>query len=422
MVAAASTITEEQRAWLALSLVPGVGYSTCIQLLSRFGSAEDVLKVSQRDLQEVVGRQVAETISKYREVVNVERQIQRMQACGAWLVTLNDTAYPTRLAEIYDPPLLLFGRGTLLESDQTCVAIVGTRRGSHYGVRVAEQLAGDLARRGITVVSGMAEGIDTAAHRGALKAGGRTIAVLGCGVDICYPAANRDLMDNIIRNGCVLSTFEMGRNVGRGHFPHRNRILSGLTLGVVVVEAPARSGALLTAKFAAEQGREVFAVPGAIDHPNSAGPHALIREGAKLVETVEHILEELPELTDLVSPRPQFPSVRHSVLPAPGVDEEDAEVAGRVPARNRDISANEVRKPLEIPEELPSVASSEPIMPKGLSEVEQRIVACLPPDGLYVDEIADQCQVSVAHALSLLTLLELKGAVRQLSGKRFAPR
>jgi len=230
----------------------------------------------------------------------------------------------------------------------------------------------------------MALGIDSAAHRGALESGGRTVAVLGCGVDVVYPPQNAELMQEIANHGCVVSQFLMGTKPSAGHFPYRNRIISGMTLGTVVVEAPTDSGALITARQAAEQGREVFAVPGQVGLRNSEGPHALIRDGAKLVETVNDVLVEI-ELPAAARQQPALATAPAWEAPA-------------VPA--------------------PAVAKREPA---SVSTMEQDILSVLSPNGSFVDEIAMACRISISEALSSLTLLELKGLVRQFSGKRFAP-
>lgn len=384
-------ITTEQRQWLTLKMIPGVGTTLFIRLLARFRSPGAVLKASEGSLREVVGPKLAERIHAYKDMVDVDRQLAQMEQYGTTLYTMDDPAYPLRLAEIYDPPLVLFARGTLAEADHHSVALVGTRKPTAYGARMARSLAYDLAARGITVVSGMAEGIDTAAHEGALEAGGRTIAVLGCGVDIVYPAANAELMHRIIQQGAVVSCFEMGVKPSKGHFPYRNRIISGLSMGTVVVEAPVGSGALITARNAAEQGREVYAVPGEAGSYNARGPHALIREGAKLVETAEDILVELD-----VAPASRQPRAE-ATLPA---------LASAPPS--------------------PAEAAAKGIVPPppqpNVTPLEQAVLEVLHSDGSFVDEIAAAARLSVSEALTSLTMLELKGLIRQLSGKRFAPR
>lgn len=413
-------LNDEQRDWLTLALVPGVGTVHFIRLLARFRTPAAVLRASQGALQEVVGPKLAERIAHYADMADINGQVRAMEQYDARLVTMNDALYPARLGEIYDPPLALFYRGELIEADEHCVAIVGTRRATPYGIRMAEKFGRELGGRGITVVSGMASGIDAAAHRGAIQAGGRTIAVLGCGVDKVYPQENADLMDAIMRHGAVMSQFSMGTKPSRGHFPYRNRIISGMTLGTLIVQAPLKSGALITAHQALEQGREVFAVPGEIGNKNSEGPHALIREGAKLVETVDDILMELalpPEIRVNVPERlrredesPQRPAPARQVAMAGG---------GRKPQRRSTATRRQAAPAARTQTQTPATSPPSPTPP---SERERAVLAALAPDGSYVDEIAAVCRVPVSEALSALTLLELKGLVRQFSGKRFAPR
>ena len=386
-------LSDEKRDWLSLTLVPGVGTTLFIRLLARFRTPSEVLRASEAALAEVVGPKRAERIRAYRETADVDGQIRAMEKYDAQIITMDDPAYPARLAEIYDPPLVLFVRGGLQEHDQYSVSIVGTRKATVYGIRTTEQLARSLSARGITVVSGLATGIDAAAHRGALEGGGRTIAVLGSGVDIVFPSENAELMHRVINQGCVLSPFPMGMKPLRGNFPQRNRIISGLSLGTVVVEAPPNSGALITARTAAEQGREVFAVPGQVGQRTSMGPHSLIREGAKLVETVEDILVEL----DLPAALRQAAPVAGTPVPEHPPEDQAAAALSQEPAR---------------------AAPPQP----SLSSPEKDILAVLAADGSFVDEIAMACRISVSEALSSLTMLELKGLVRQFSGKRFAPR
>ncbi|MFO7973622.1 MAG: DNA-processing protein DprA [Candidatus Hydrogenedentota bacterium] len=400
-------LTREDRDWLRLALVPGVGTAHFIRLLARFRTPTHVFEAPRGMVADLVGPKLADRIRQYADTNEAAEQEAAMQEWGATLITMENARYPLRLAEIYDPPLLLFARGSLPADQEPYVAVVGTRRASPYGIRMAGKLARELAARGITVVSGMAMGIDAAAHRGALEGGGRTIAVLGCGVDIVYPSQNADLMEDIIARGAVVSQFPMGMKPSKGHFPYRNRIISGMSLGTVVIEAPLTSGALITARQAAEQGREVFAVPGQAGTKNAEGPHALIREGAKLVETVEDILVELELPAEcLRSGRADPPE------PAPGSDEPKPVPVKPGPRKS------ESRSPAPVPRAAPK---REPT-PQASSDLEKSILAALSPDGSYVDEIATSCRLSVSEALSSLTMLELKGLVRQFSGKRFAPR
>lgn len=388
-------LSEEQKNWLALTLVPGVGSAGFIRLLARFRTPGDVLRASVGELAEVVDEKLADRIHHYADAVDLTAQERAVAEYDVDLITLEDPSYPVRLAEIYDPPLVLFTRGELRDSDERGIAIVGTRRASPYGLRLAERFARELAARGITIVSGMAAGIDAAAHRGALDAGGRTIAVLGNGVDVVYPRENAGLMEAIIQSGCVISQFPMGMESRAEHFPYRNRIISGISMGTLIVEAPLRSGALITAKLAAEQGREVFATPGPVGAVNSQGPHRLIQEGAKLVESVEDILVEL----DLPETRRSPAKAAVPDLPPPAP--KTAQAPRKTPA----------------PPPTGATRSGPPLTP-----AEENVLSVLAPEGSYVDEIALACRIPVSEALSSLTVLELKGMVRQFSGKRFAPR
>ncbi|MQY69816.1 MAG: DNA-protecting protein DprA [Firmicutes bacterium] len=272
------------RDWILLSKLPYLGPRTCRQLVEHLGSPEKVLSASPQVLSRIPGLKgkAVSSITHQIDRIEIDRDLKRIEELGIEVINFKDPRYPVNLKTIFDPPFLLYVSGRLEKQDLDALAIVGTRR-----------LARDLAREGVTVVSGMARGIDTEAHRGALEAGGRTMAVLGCGVDIVYPPENRGLMEEIIKKGAVISEFSLGEEPEAPHFPQRNRIISGLSKGVLVVEAPLKSGALITANFALDQGRDVFAVPGNINSPNSHGTNGLIKEGAKLVESMEDVLEEL---------------------------------------------------------------------------------------------------------------------------------
>ncbi|MBX6315276.1 MAG: DNA-protecting protein DprA, partial [Isosphaeraceae bacterium] len=276
-------------------LVPGVGPRIARALLERFGTASRVLKARAAELRQVegVGPKLAARIVRARAELAPEAELELCQQHGVRLIALADAEYPKPLKEIPDPPPLLYVRGTLAPEDGLALAVVGSRRCTPYGMRVAERLAGSLARVGLTVVSGLARGIDAAAHRGALKAGGRTLAVLANGLAEVYPPEHAELAREIAASGALLSEMPMRHCPLPDLFPRRNRLIAGLCLGVVIVEAAPRSGSLSTARHALEQGREVFAVPGPIDSLSSRGCHALIRDGARLVETIDDILEEL---------------------------------------------------------------------------------------------------------------------------------
>ena len=292
--AAADPIRDHVR----LACLPGVGSRTRRDLLAHFGSPEAILAASARELAAVpgVGRRVAKTIPSMADTTAADEVLELCRTRGVGMLLEGNAGYPPLLGRISDPPSLLFVRGSIEPCDSLAIAIVGSRHATAYGRRIAWQLAGGLARAGYTIVSGLARGIDAAAHRGAIKAGGRTIAVLGSGVLNVYPPEHADLAREVIDSGALISELPPLTDPNVGTFPQRNRVVSGLSLGVVVVQAADRSGALITARLATEQGREVFAVPGPIDCRMSRGCHTLIRDGAKLVASVDDILEEFGPL------------------------------------------------------------------------------------------------------------------------------
>ncbi|SHF49994.1 DNA protecting protein DprA [Desulfacinum infernum DSM 9756] len=371
-------LDETTRAWLTLRLTPGLGARSMLRLLERFGSPEAVVRAGGRDLETVPGlrREAKEALSRKRTLRPVEEEWEALRRRGWGIVCLGDEDYPENLKAIPDPPPVLYVTGLPEPKDLVAVAVVGSRFASPMGLLFTEKLCADLGRRGVTVVSGFAMGIDSAAHRGALKAGGRTIAVLGCGLDVVYPKPNRDLRRRIVEKGLLVSEFPLGTPPLAGHFPMRNRIISGLSLGVVVVEAADRSGSLITARLALEQGREVFAVPGLARHFRSSGPHRLLRQGAKLVESAEDILEEIAPM----------------VRPSWSMSDVAAGAAGE---GGRD--------------------DGEP----NLSEEHQRILAVLSEEPCHVDRICRECSLGAAQTMALLLDLEMKGLVRQLPGKYF---
>ena len=286
---------DERNAYIALNMMDKVGPVSVRALSEALGSAAAILDADDDALcaAKGVGRETASAITGQRGEVDPGAELDRAAAAGARILTQIDAEYPQALLQIHDPPLALYIWGGLQSRDCSGIAVVGTRRPTHYGRGVARRLASGLGRVGITVISGLAEGIDTEAHRGALEAGGRTVAVLGGALDCFYPVSNRKLAEDISSRGAVLSEFPFGRQPDKTTFPMRNRIVSGLAKGVVVVEAGLQSGALITAREAMEQGRTVFAVPGRIDTPAARGTHALIKDGAALVTDVEDILNEL---------------------------------------------------------------------------------------------------------------------------------
>lgn len=357
---------------LCLSMVAGVGPLAMQRLLTHFSSASFVLDASAGELQFVpgVGPTLAKRIASAREEIDVEKQLQLVAEHAIEVLTPTDSRYPRLLLEIADPPAVLFTKGDLQPIDGLAVSIVGTRHASRYGLKQAELLAAGLARAGFTIVSGMARGIDTAAHRGALKAGGRTIAVLASGVLAPYPPENRTLAEEITCNGCLMSEAAPTMPPLSGMFPQRNRVISGVTLGTIVVEAADRSGALITARHAGEQNRQLFAVPGQIDNRLSAGPHRLIRDGARLVSCVDDVLEELGPLA--------------------------------TPAQREDGTT--IRDASEV----------------ALNELETQVLQAIDPLGSLIDEVTQAAEVPIQRVLSTISVLEMRGFVRKISGNRVA--
>lgn len=285
---------EEVLYWLALLLTPGLGTKRTLDLVGRYGSAETILRLDADELESAgVAPAVAQSMASGCLFEQAAKAAEELKAQGAEVIPLTDRRYPARLREIYDPPPVLFAKGRLELLDTVMVAIAGSRRPSAYGVAVAERLGRDLAAAGVTVVSGMARGIDTAAHTGALNAGGATVAVFGCGLDVIYPVENRKLAERIAREGLLLTEFPPGTPAHPQNFPIRNRVVSGLSEAVVIVEGKQYSGSLITARLALDQNREVFAVPGNITQPCSFGPNLLLKQGANLVQSAEDILDGL---------------------------------------------------------------------------------------------------------------------------------
>jgi DNA processing protein len=354
---------------LRLALVPGVGPLTRKKLLEQFGTPEAVLSAAPSDLRlvERVGPKLCRAIATARADIDVDGELELCRENEIEILDEMDSGYPASLREIPDPPGVLFVRGKLQPSDAMAVGIVGSRHATHYGLGQAERLAAALARAGLTIVSGLARGIDAAAHRGALAAGGRTIAVLASGVLNIYPPEHVELADEVAAHGAVISESPPKFGPLAGMFPQRNRIISGLSVGVIVVEASARSGALITARHAMEQGREVFAVPGPVTSRMSHGCHRLIRDGAKLVETVDDVLEELGPL------------------------------AAAAPASN---DGREIHHPAEL----------------ALNELERQVLDAIPGEATTVDAVISASGLSAAQVLATLSVLEMRRLVRRLSG------
>ena len=292
----ASMLSNHEKALLVLNGLPHIGPITLTRLLEKFdGDAVALMQASGKDLQSVegVGKKIAETLKDWREHFDLNVELKRMGELGVKFVASNSEEYPLLLGKIPDPPIGLYKRGDLSLKGVRCISIVGTRRPTLYGQRIAKKVAGRLARAGFCIVSGLARGVDAAAHEGALELGGKTVGVLGCGIDIVYPPENKDLYERMMREGAILSEFPLGRPADRQTFPMRNRIVAGMCEAVIVVESARKGGSLITARMAGEQGRNVYAFPGRVDQETSAGCHELIRDGAGLVTCAEDILEDL---------------------------------------------------------------------------------------------------------------------------------
>lgn len=370
---------DDSAAELVLALTSGIGPRLRKSLLEHFGSARAALAASSRELCDVpgIGAKLSRSIVESRQQIDVAAKLAEFAASGVDVVPESSAAYPAVLRSIHDPPGVLFIRGQILPSDGLAVAIVGTRHATQYGITQAERLASGLARAGYTIVSGLARGIDAVAHRSALKAGGRTLAVLGSGVLNIYPPEHAQLSDDVIAKGALLSESPPHSPPLPGAFPQRNRIVTGLSLGVIVVEAADRSGALISARLANEQGREVFAVPGRVDSRMSHGCHKLIRDGAKLVETVDDVLEELGPLA----------------TPTP--------LTGSTTA-----AGSTTKKPIRHPAELQ------------LNEPEQAVLAAIDDEPQTIDDVAVRCKLPVHNVLSTISVLEMRRLIRRLGGNR----
>ena len=301
--------------WLQLTLTPGLGSAAIRKLLGQIGLPELILAAPRAQLERIAGSQAAALKQTSDTAGAVERALHWASEPGHAIVTLADEAYPRRLLEIADPPPLLYAVGRTELLSRSSLAMVGSRNATAQGKRDAERFAEALSAAGLSIVSGLAAGIDAAAHRGGLSAAGSTIAVLGTGVDVVYPRQNAELASRIAQSGLLLSEFPLGTGIAGHHFPRRNRLISGLTLGCLVVEAALASGSLITARCALEQGREVFAIPGSIHSPVSKGCHALLKQGAKLVESAEDVLCELGAF------RPVAANARHASVSTPSPDE-----------------------------------------------------------------------------------------------------
>jgi len=345
--------------WVGFSLVPGIGRVRFTQLENYFGNLEDAWKAKTVDLKQAgLDSSSLNAITQWRPKISLAAEMKRLGRYGVKVLTWHDDDYPARLKEIYDFPPVLYIRGSLLPQDEWCLAVVGTRRATVYGRQVTEEIVADLARSKITIVSGLAKGIDTVAHNSALETGGRSIAVFACGLDTVYPAENANLARRIMQQGALISEYPLGTRPKPENFPRRNRIMSGLSLGVLITEAGETSGAIITANMALEQNREVLAVPGSILSPVSKGTNQLIQEGAKLVRDYTDILEEL-----------NLTAVAHQI---------------------------------EMKELIPA------------SDTESLLLKCLTAEPIHIDAICRSTALPVSMVSSTLAMMELKGLVKQV--------
>ncbi len=319
-----------QEAFIALNMVGHVGPVRVRQLLDHFGEAEAILRASKQQLLQVrgIGEETADAICGWESSVDLTGELKRVADFGCHVLTQADAEYPELLRQIYDPPIALYVKGTLTAQDKNSIALVGSRQTTSYGTETARKFAYQLAYIGVTVVSGGARGIDTAAHQGALAAKGRTIAVLGTGINLVFPPENAELFERISASGAIITQFPFNRPADKQTFPIRNRIVAGMTLGTVVVEANLASGALITANFATDYGRQVFAVPGRVDSPRSKGCHDLIKKGAKLCEGADDILSEFEYLFPATN-KPASPA-ETGVLPALSLSENETKILAAV--------------------------------------------------------------------------------------------
>lgn len=389
----------ELRYWVAFNRINGIGSARFNALITFFGDLAHAWNASETDLARAVGdaRAVA-SIVKARRTADIDSDLAMIGKFGAYVITLYDAEYPALLRQVDNPPPLLYVRGTLLESDQRALAIVGTRSATSYGVHVAQHFTNDLVRAGFTIISGLAKGIDTAAHQAAIQGEGRTIAFLGHGIDRVYPAANSDLAMQITEHGALVTEFPIGTPPDGNNFPIRNRLISGASLGVLLVEAQLTSGAIGTARLALDQGREVFAVPGNIYTPESQGPHLMIQAGeAKLITGVADILAEF-ELS-----QPVF---------------ELASAAPQDKPPRRVVSTNRIAAPLvSSAPKLPPDPPANP--PEPLNDLESALLACMGREPCYVDDLCIAMNWPPAQVTMTLTLLELRGIIEQQGAMRY---
>ncbi|MBU1862161.1 MAG: DNA-processing protein DprA [Candidatus Omnitrophica bacterium] len=360
---------------LLLNRIPSCNARKVRVLLDVVGNVQDIIKeehLKTMSKATLFGARFVQSIRENLKTFDCAHELRELEKQSIKIITFLDDEYPRYLLEIHDPPVLLYVKGEIIPQDNMAVSIVGSRKASFYGQEMAEKLACQLALRGITVVSGMAMGIDSAAHRGALKAGGRTIAVLGCGVDIMYPANNKKLHETIMQHGAVVSEYPLGTEPFHYNFPKRNRIISGMSRGTVVVEAAKRSGSLITARLALDEGREVYSVPGKADSFNSAGTNNLIKEGARLITHADEIIEDLfPQLEEMKTP------VSSNIL---------------------DSESNRVRKR------------------QTLDENARKVLSCLNFEPVHIEQLTQITDIPESEMYSILAVLEITHHAKRLVG------
>ncbi|MBS4024748.1 MAG: DNA-processing protein DprA [Clostridia bacterium] len=357
----------DNRAYLlALHQAPGIGGKIARKLLDYFGDIKKLWGANVTEIEEVVPTQLANAFVQYKKTVNIEKIYEHVISSGCWFITSEDGDYPNLVKEIFNPPLVIFGKGNKEILSNQCLAIVGCRKPSYYGQQMARKISSELTLSQWTIVSGLAKGIDTCAHMGCLLQQGNTIAVLGSGVDIIYPKENKKIYDEITEKGAIISEYLPGTTPVPGNFPARNRIISGLSLGVLVVEAGEKSGALITADFAMEQGRDVFALPGMVTNPYAKGTHSLIKQGAKLIEAATDIIQEY------------YPE--------------------RLFYGNFGNSKNE----------------------QFISGVEKQLLLLIEKQPLHIDEICFLAHKTIMEISPVLLQMEMKGLIKQLPGKIYS--
>lgn len=357
----------DHKYWLGFSLIPSIGIKRILKLHNWFGSLADAWQAKESDLHRAgLEEKPTQHLLNHRQKINLNAEMEKVERVKASLITMLDVNYPELLKEIDSPPAVLYVRGTLSPADRLSISVVGTRKATKYGKDAAYDLSHQLAQHGVTIISGMAHGVDAAAHQGAINGGGRTIAVMGCGVDVIYPRDHEELARKITQNGAIISEFPIGTQPVASNFPRRNRILSGMSLGVMVVEAPESSGALITASQAGEQGREVFAVPGNVYSLNSRGANRLIQDGAKLVMSPEDVLDEI--------------NVAH--------------------------------------ENINTRVRTEAIAPS--NSIEAQLIEYLHADPIHIDDLVRLSGLSIIDVSSTLTILELKGLAQMVGHMQYS--